>query len=85
MTYGFTVYLEGVDALTDELANRIFDSGCDDCTPFSRAGETGVGFDRDAPTLEAAISSAVADLKAAGFVVSRVELDPADLAVAAGT
>lgn len=79
MTYGFTVYLQGVSAVTDELTERLFDSGCDDATPVSRNGEAAVGFDRDAASLEAAIASAVADVRAAGFAVSRVELDPADL------
>jgi hypothetical protein len=79
MTYGFTVYLKSVTAVTDDLANRLFESGCDDGTPFSRDGEVAIGFDRDAPSLEAAIASAVADVRSAGFAVSRIELDPADL------
>ena len=82
MTYGFTVYLAGVEQIDEEIADRLFAAGCDDGTPVSRDRRAAVGFDRDAPSLEAAIASAVADVRAAGFDVGRVELDPADLPAA---
>jgi hypothetical protein len=43
----------------------------------------GVDFDREADSLEQAIRSAVADVQAAGYRVTRVEIEPADLAIAA--
>ena len=83
MTYRFTVYLEDVEGLTEDAADRLFEAGCDDGTPFSRSGEAAVGFDRDAESLEAAMRSAVANVRAAGYGVSRVEVDPADVPLAA--
>ena len=49
--------------------------GCDDGTPASCDGLAWVHFDREAPSLEEAIHSAVSQVRSAGFVVSKVELD----------
>ncbi len=74
-TYEFDVVLKGMSEVTDDQADRLFASGCDDCTPASCDGVAWIHFDREAGSLEDAISSAVAQVQAAGFVVSKVELD----------
>lgn len=83
-TYAFDVVLNGVSALSDDLADGLFASGCDDGTPAACAGVVWVHFARDAASLEEAILSAVVQVQAAGFTVSKVELD-LDPAVSLGT
>lgn len=84
-TYGFTVVLKGVPCLEDEIAERLYESGCDDSTPFSGGGLTGAAFAREAVSLEVAISSAVADVRRAGYEVERVMIEDEELAELAGT
>ena len=74
-TYGFDVILKGVSEVSDEAADALFEAGCDDATPSSTDGVARVHFDREAPSLEEAIRSAVAQVQSAGFTVSRVEMD----------
>lgn len=82
-TYEFDVMLKDVSEITDEQADRLFDAGCDDGTPVSRDGVAWVHFDREASSLEEGIRSAVAEVRSAGFTVSKIELD-ADSAVSLG-
>ena len=83
MIQRFSLYFNGLEEMTDDLVERLYEAGLDDGTPFQRGGEVGVGVDREAASLEAAIASALADARAAGCVVSRVEVDPADVPLAA--
>lgn len=73
--YSFTVVLKDSPELTEELADRLFASGCDDGTPGMIEGVTLIDFHREAASLEAAIRSAIADIAAAECVVARVEID----------
>ena len=82
-TYEFDVVLKDVTEIKDELADALFAAGCNDGTPASCDGKAWVHFDREAPSLEDAIRSAVAQIKAAGSAASRVELN-AESAVALG-
>ena len=66
-THSFTLVLKGLDDLTEEMADRIIEAGCDDCTPGLRIGAVRLEFDRKAESLDKAVRSAVAQLKAAGF------------------
>ncbi len=75
-TFDFQLVLGDVELMTEEIANALFDAGCDDGTPFSSQGMAAIGFTREANSLEEAIRSAIADVNKAGFVVSRAE--PAD-------
>ena len=76
-TYEFDVILKGIEELTDENADALFDAGCDDGTLVSRDGITWIHFDRQSPSLETAIRSAVAQVQSTGLAVSKVELDAA--------
>lgn len=82
-TYEFYVVLKNLAELSDEQSDVLFAAGCDDGTPASCDGVAWVHFDREAPSLEEAIRSAVAQVQSAGFVVSKVELD-VDSAVSLG-
>ncbi len=82
-TYQFDILLKDVSEITDEQADQLFAAGCDDGTPVSCDGLAWVHFDREAPSLEEGIRSAVAQVRSAGFAVSKIELD-ADWAVSLG-
>ena len=82
-TYEFDVFLEGVLEITDEQGDALFAVGCDDGTPTCCDGQAWVHFDREAPSLEEAIRSAVAQIQSAGFRVSKVQLD-ADASLSLG-
>jgi len=74
-TYEFDVVLKDVSEVTDDQADALYAAGCDDGTPTSCEGVAWVHFDREAVSLEEAIRSAVAQVQAAGFRVSKVQLD----------
>ncbi len=82
-TYEFDVVLKNVSEVTDDQADELFAAGCDDGTPAACDGVAWIHFDREAASLEEAISSAVSQIQAAGLQVSKVELD-ADAAVSLG-
>ena len=71
-TYDFQIVLADVHAVNEEIADALFEAGCDDGTAFSSNGIAAVGFSRDAQSLEEAVRSAIADVNRAGFVVNRV-------------
>ena len=70
----FTLLLNAGE-LTDEDCNALYDAGCHDGTVVTRNRQTHIAFDREAESLEAAIRSATAEVRAAGFEVARVEMD----------
>ena len=74
-TYEFDVFLKGVSEVTDDQADVLFAQGCDDGTPACSDGAAWIHFDREAPSLEEAIHSAATQVLAAGFTVSKVELE----------
>ena len=72
-TYGFSVVLTA-PALSVADCDALYEAGCDDGTEVTRDGVTFVAFDRKADSLEEAIRSATADVRAAGFSIKRVEM-----------
>ena len=66
-TYEFDVVLQNVSEVTDDQADALFAAGCDDGTPTCRDGVAWIHFDREAPSLEEAIRSAVVQVQAADF------------------
>jgi hypothetical protein len=83
-TYEFTLVLDGVDLMTEKIANDLYDAGCSDGSPFSGEGVAAIGFDREAQSLEDAIKSAVADVEKAGLSVARVEIGSEELGALTG-
>ena len=75
----FTVILKGKDTLSEEVVEQLY-ARCDDASAGSRNGIGHVHFDRPAASLNEAIASAVADLRASGLEVERVEIERDDLA-----
>ena len=74
-TWDFTVILQGVEDMTDVLSDALYEAGCDDATAGNSAGVASASFSREAPSLHAAISSAVRDIRKAGCEASRVEIE----------
>ena len=74
-TYDFDVVLAAGTEITEELADQLFDAGCDDGTPGTFCGVPYISFHREADSLESAIRSAVADVQKAGFVVERLQIE----------
>jgi hypothetical protein len=73
----FTLFFEGPDLLDDERMDALFEAGCDDAVFGERDGAQYAAFDRDAPSLCAALASALDQLTSAvpGLEVTRVEPD----------
>ena len=73
--YEFTLVLRGSPELTEEIADQLFEAGCDDGSPGTCNGVFTIDFVRSATSLEEAISSAIANVKAAGLEAERVEIE----------
>ena len=78
--YQFTLVLDSRHELTEEIADALFEAGCDDGTPGTSGGEFVIDFHRTADSLEAAIRSAIANIQSAGYAVARVEIEADTLA-----
>ena len=72
-TYGFSVVLSA-SVLSAEECEALYEAGCDDGTIVTRNKVTFIAFDRKADSLEQAIRSATANVRAAGLEVERVEM-----------
>ena len=75
--YDFTFTLAGVDELTVEVADRLFEAGCDDASPHSAGPTVFLDFHREAEGLGDALRSAVLDVERAGYRVARVDVESA--------
>ena len=62
-SHHFTLIIEGADAQSDEVIDALFESGCDDGTVGRVDGIQFVVFDREAPSLEEAVLSAITDIE----------------------
>lgn len=59
----FTLIVDGADLQDEAVANRLFESGCDDALIGSTDGVQFIDFDREADSLDEAVLSAVADIE----------------------
>ena len=75
--FDFTCTLEGEIDLTADLADALYESGCDDASPHSDGRTIFLDFHREAMSLGDAIGSAVKNVERAGFSVARVEVESA--------
>ncbi|MCC6492414.1 MAG: hypothetical protein IT424_05275 [Pirellulales bacterium] len=82
-TYEFTLILQGSLELTEETADRLFEAGCNDGSPGSCGGVLSIDFHRADESLEAAIASAIRDVRCAGFEVERIEMSARTLPISA--
>ncbi len=85
MNYQFGLILKEGTEITEELAGRLFEAGCDDATPGTFCGTPCISFHREAETLESAIHSAVADVQKAGCTVERLQIGHDSPLVSIGT
>jgi hypothetical protein len=67
--------LKGQSELTEEIADELFEAGCDDGTPGTCNGVFSIDFHREANSIEEATRSASAKVKSAGYEVERVEIE----------
>ena len=74
--YEFSLILKGSLELSEEIADQLFEAGCDDGTPGTCHGVFSIDFHREADSLEAAITSAIQNVKTAGYDVERVQIEP---------
>lgn len=77
--FEFTLLLTGVKEITTDLEDQLFEAGCDDSTLSTQKGIVHLDFNREAPSLEEAIISAIKAVESIdlGIKVGRVE--PGDL------
>lgn len=75
--YSFSLVLQGASELTPEIADALYEAGCDDALVGSRDGVLFAEFDREAPSSAKAIISAIRQVESAGvgLIVMRVEPD----------
>ena len=73
--YEFTLILQGQFELSEEIADELFEAGCDDGTPGICNGVFSIDFHREGDSLGDAICSAIANVKSAGYEVARLEAD----------
>jgi hypothetical protein len=78
--YEFTLILRGSLDLTEDIADELYEAGCDDGTPGTCEGVFSIDFHREAESLEQAIRSAIGNVKTAGYQVDHVEI-PAEVMV----
>ena len=73
-THNFTIIASGASsAADDEIADRLFEIGCDDATLSLQKAVLVLEFERAARTFTTALVSAVRDVERAGLQVERIE------------
>jgi hypothetical protein len=65
--HAFTIVLQGVAELTEELETALYEAGCDDALVWKSQGKVGLDFIRAAESKSEAIQSAIKDIKRAGI------------------
>jgi len=73
--FEFTLILAGIDELTDDVTDRLFEAGCDDGTVAIRCGRPYITFTRSAESMKNAVLSAIQNVFDAnlGLEVVRIE------------
>ena len=61
-THRFTLIVEGPDLEAEPLIDQLYEAGCDDALAGRSHGAQCLDFDREAPSIEEAILSAIADV-----------------------
>lgn len=78
--YEFSLVLRGPLELTEDIADQLYECGCDDGTPGTCNGVFSVDFSREASSLEAAINSAIQNVVSAGQYVEHVRIEATAMA-----
>lgn len=77
--YSFTLILEPTPEMSEELADALYESGCDDGSIGESGGTARIYFHRQASSLGEAIATAIRDVESTGCKVDRLELQPEEL------
>jgi hypothetical protein len=80
--YEFTLILDGVEELTSEMMDRLFEAGCDDTTFGTRCGVHFATFHREAASPTDAILLAIEAVEGAGIGLRAGRVEPDDLVTA---
>lgn len=81
--FSFSLTLHGASELIPEIADALYEAGCDDALVGSRDGVLFAEFDREAPSSAAAIISAIRQIESAGAGLTVVRVEPDELVSAA--
>lgn len=65
--HDFILVFEGVPDLTDEVADALYEAGCDDGTFMMRSGQMYGAFHRVAPRIDDAVAGAIRDVRRANI------------------
>ena len=74
--FQFSIIASGLDPEAEDFADRFFNAGCDDATVSFQKGRIILDFTRESDSVDAAICSAIDNVKKAGARVNRIEPDP---------
>jgi hypothetical protein len=77
-TYTFTLEMSGASVQNREIEDALFEAGCDDATLVSQNGVLFLDFDREAESLTAAITSAIAAVERSPVGLRVVRVLPDD-------
>jgi hypothetical protein len=77
--YDFTLILAGIDDLTGEVCDALYEAGCDDATLGMQDGRGYLTFTREAASLKDAVLSAIQDVRKAKIGAEVIRLDVCDL------
>ena len=81
-TYTFTLILSGFTELSENVEDRVFESGCDDALLNFRDGVPYLDFDRVAESLIEAIITAINDIEGTGIGARVIRVEPDELVTA---
>jgi hypothetical protein len=73
----FTLILDGVDDLTEDVMNALYEAGCDDALVARSNGVMTVSFGRSAASKGEAIGSAIRDVRRAGIGARIIRIEEA--------
>ncbi len=77
--FNFTLVLDNVFDVTEEMEDRLFNSGCDDCTIILRSGRVCLDFVRTADSFLDAVVSAIENIGNARIGATVERVDESDL------
>ncbi len=78
-TWSFELALSGFDRDVEEAVDALFAAGCDDATLLERGPTPVLQFDREATSLEEALTSAIQDVERADVGATVLRVEPDDL------
>jgi hypothetical protein len=78
-TYNFSLLISSPTVDEETAADKLYGGGCDDALLSVSGGVSEVEFDREAPSLEDAVLSAIRDVNTAGIGAHVVRVVPDDL------